>query len=71
MRCDRCHQARDDVEILMAGGDRVRTREGEDRLRNFLRLFNEEEIGGMPKLCAQCQREVDLHRIITSREYDR
>lgn len=70
MRCDRCHRDRDDVEILAAGGNHIGTREGEYRLRNFLRLYNDEEIGGMPKLCAECLREIDLRRILTSREYD-
>jgi hypothetical protein len=70
MRCDRCHRDQGDVEILAAGAGRIQTLDGENRLRNYLRLYNEEEIGGMPKLCAQCLREIDLHRILTSKEYD-
>lgn len=70
MLCDRCHKDREDVAILAAGTGRIQTLEGEYRLRNYLRLYNDEEIGGMPKLCGSCQRQVDLYRILTSKEYD-
>ena len=67
MRCDRCGRTRDDVRIFAAQGDRIRTREGEDRLRDYLETLTGEHIGGFPKLCGDCDRDIDWPRILSGK----
>lgn len=54
LRCDRCGREKEDVEVFAAKA-KLRSREAEDRLRDHLQGIRGTQIGGFPKLCAECQ----------------
>jgi hypothetical protein len=54
LQCDRCHEAKDDVEIF-AYKLRLPSKRMEYKLRDYLET-DDHKIPGFPKLCHKCQR---------------
>jgi hypothetical protein len=54
LRCDRCGQEKDDVEVFADKG-KLKSRQAEYRLREHLELTTGKKIAGFPKLCKHCQ----------------
>lgn len=53
LRCDRCHEEKESVQLFQYRFN-MPSLKAEYALRERLE-FNGHKIGGMPKLCAECQ----------------